>query len=115
MTMKENLGNLMKEAQKMQAKMLDAQKELEQLEVTGEAGGGLAKVTMTGKHDAKKIEVDDSLVDLDNKEMLEDLIVAAINDAVRKIDKEARGKMQSLTQGINLPPGVTSPLEGDTE
>ena len=111
MSMKDNLGDLMKEAQKMQAKMLDAQKELEQLEVTGQAGGDLVSIVMTGKHDAKSAKVDESLFDPDEKEMLEDLIVAAINDAVRKIDKEARGKMQSLTKGVQLPPEMQTHIE----
>lgn len=114
MNMKGNFSDLMKEAQKMQAKMLDAQKQLEQLEVTGKAGGDLVAIVMTGKHDAKRATVDESLLDPDEKEVLEDLIVAAINDAVRKIDKEARGKMQDLTKDVKLPPEMQNPFgEGE--
>ena len=82
--MKGGLGNLMKQAQEMQASMQRAQEELANIEVTGESGGGLVKVTMTGRHEVRRINIDDSLVG-DDKDMLEDLVAAAVNDAVHKI------------------------------
>lgn len=100
--MKPDLNNLMKEAKKMQDRMQAAQKELETMLVTGVAGGGLVKVEMTGRHDVKKVILDDDLLD-DDKSMIEDLIAAAVNDAVRKVESETRGKMAGLTAGLDLP------------
>jgi DNA-binding YbaB/EbfC family protein len=109
--MKPNLTDLMKEAQKIQERMQNAQKELEQMVVTGESGGGLVKVEMTGRHDVRRTTIDPSLIDKDNSEMLEDLVSAAFNDAVRKIERETRTKMGKLTEGLQLPTGFTPPTE----
>ena len=107
--MKGGLGNLMKQAQEMQASMQRAQEELAGLEVTGESGGGLVKVTMTGKHEVKRVAIDDSLVG-DDKDMLEDLVAAAINDATHKIEQATKERMTGLTAGLNLPPGMKLPF-----
>lgn len=107
--MKGGLGNLMKQAQKMQADMQKAQEELANMEITGEAGGGLVKVVMTGRHDVKRISLDDSLMD-DDKEMIEDLVAAAVNDAVRKVEEESQARMSSLAGGMSLPPGMKLPF-----
>ncbi len=107
--MKGGLGNLMKQAQDMQARMQKAQQEIALLEVTGESGAGLVKVTMNGKHDVKRVELDDSLMQED-KEMLEDLLAAAVNDAVRKVEAASSAKMNSLTSGMALPPGFKMPF-----
>jgi len=96
------LNDLMKEAQKMQAKMQAAQKELENMSVTGSAGGGMVKIQMTGRHDVKKVTIDEELMD-EEKSMVEDLVAAAVNDAVRKIESETRSKMADITAGMNLP------------
>ena len=106
--MKGNLAGLMQQAQKMQQEMQKAQEELASLEVTGEAGGGLVKVTMTGKHAVRRVEIDPSL--LDDKEMLEDLVAAAINDAVHKVAKLKKEKMGDVTSGMPLPPGFKMPF-----
>ncbi|TDQ51375.1 YbaB/EbfC family nucleoid-associated protein [Permianibacter aggregans] len=103
------MGNLMKQAQEMQARMQKAQQEIAQMEVTGEAGAGLVKITMTGKHDVRRVELDDSLMQED-KEMLEDLLAAAVNDAVRKVESTTSAKMNSLTAGMPLPPGFKMPF-----
>ena len=103
MTMK-GLGDLMKQAQQMQEKMKDLQDEIAKLEVTGKSGGGLVTITMTGKHDVRKVTIDDSLMSED-KEILEDLIAAAVNDAVRRVEETQKEKMASVTAGIPLPPG----------
>lgn len=113
MDMKANLGNLMKEAQKMQKKMQEAQKELVNLEVTGESGAGMVQLIMNGRHDVKKVTLNPSLMDED-KEVLEDLIAAAINDAVRKIEKQSKDKIGQLASGINLPGDFNIPT-GDDE
>ena len=107
--MKGGLGNLMKQAQEMQASMQRAQEELASLEVTGESGGGLVKVTMTGKHEVRRVAIDDSLVG-DDKDMLEDLVAAAINDAVHRIEDATKERMTGLTSGLNLPPGMKLPF-----
>jgi nucleoid-associated protein EbfC len=107
--MKGGLGNLMKQAQEMQASMQRAQEELARLEVTGESGGGLVKVTMTGRHEVHRVSIDDSLVG-DDKDMLEDLVAAAINDAVHRIENTTRERMSGLTAGLNLPPGMKLPF-----
>ena len=107
--MKGGLGNLMKQAQKMQEDMQKAQQEMGNIEVTGQSGGGLVKVTMTCKHDVKRIEIDDSLIG-DDKDMLEDLIAAAVNDAVRQVEKTTSEKMSGMTAGLNLPGGMKLPF-----
>ncbi len=107
--MKGGLGNLMKQAQQMQAEMQKAQAELANLEVIGEAGGGMVRVTMTGRHDVRRVQIDDTLVGED-KEMLEDLIAAAVNDAVHRVETESQERMSKLTSGLNLPAGVKLPF-----
>ncbi|HEY4731703.1 MAG TPA: YbaB/EbfC family nucleoid-associated protein [Gammaproteobacteria bacterium] len=107
--MKGGLGNLMKQAQKMQADLQKAQEDVQNMEVTGEAGGGMVRVVMTGRHDLKRVNIDDSLMK-DDKEMLEDLIAAAVNDAVRKIESETKRRMANMTSGIALPPGMKFPF-----
>jgi len=107
--MKGGLGNLMKQAQEMQANMQRAQEEIARLEVTGESGGGLVKVTMNGKHEVRRVAIDDSLVG-DDKDMLEDLVAAAVNDAVHRIEAESKERMTGLTAGLNLPPGMKLPF-----
>lgn len=107
--MKDGLGNLMKQAQKMQEDMQKAQEELKSLEVVGQAGGELVKVVMTGKHEVRKVEINDSLLK-DDKDMLEDLIAAAMNDASNKIEKLTKEQMFGLTSGLNLPAGMKLPF-----
>ena len=107
--MKGGLGNLMKQAQKMQEDMQKAQDEIKLIEVEGQSGGGLVKVTMMGSHEVKRIAIDDSLVG-DDKEMLEDLIAAALNDAVHKLEQETKDKYANLTAGMPLPPGMKLPF-----
>lgn len=108
-----NMQQLMQQAQRMQEQMQKqmekAQAELANAEIKGEAGAGLVKITMTGRHDVKRVEIDDSLLKED-KEMLEDLIAAAVNDAVRKVEAYSQSKMGALTQGLNLPPGLKLPF-----
>ena len=106
--MKSPLGNIMKQAQAMQENIKKAQDELAQIEVTGGAGGGLVEVTMTCRHDIKRVSIDDVLIG-DEKEVLEDLIAAAVNDAVRRVEKVSQEKMGSLTAGLNIP-GLNFPL-----
>jgi len=103
------LGDLMKQAQQMQEKMQEAQNEVANVEVNGESGAGLVKVCMTGRHDVKRIELDPSLM-TEDKEILEDLIAAAVNDAVRKVEEQTKDKMSSVTNGIPLPPGFKMPF-----
>lgn len=107
--MKGDLGQLMKQAQKMQEQMQQAQEELASLEVTGEAGGGLARVTMTGKHEVRKIAIDDALIG-DDREMLEDVLAAAFNDALRKVEKTVSDKYAGMAGGLGLPPGLKLPF-----
>lgn len=102
------LGNIMKQAQQMQEKMQKAQEELANLEVTGKSGGGLVSVVMTGRHDVKRVNIDDSV--MDDKEMLEDLLAAAVNDAVRQIEKQSQEQMSGMGAGLNLPPGFKLPF-----
>ena len=106
--MKGSLAGLMQQAQKMQQEMQKAQEELANMVVTGEAAAGLVKVTMTGKHAVRKVEIDESL--LDDREMLEDIVTAAINDAVNRITTTTQERMSSMTAGINLPPGMKLPF-----
>ncbi|HJS15478.1 MULTISPECIES: YbaB/EbfC family nucleoid-associated protein [unclassified Rheinheimera] len=103
------LGNIMKQAQAMQDKMQKAQQELANLEVTGESGAGLVKVTMTGNHNVRRVSIDDSLMQ-DDKEMVEDLVAAAINDAVRRVEENNKAKMAAVTGGMQLPPGFKMPF-----
>ena len=103
------LGDLMKQAQQMQEKMQDAQKEVANVEVQGESGAGMVKVKMTGRHDVTSIDLDPSLLSED-KEVLEDLIAAAVNDAVRRVEAETKDMMSSVTNGIPLPPGFKMPF-----
>ena len=106
--MKGGLGNIMKQAQAMQENLRRAQEELAKIEVTGTAGGGVVSVTMTCRHDVKKIQVDASLMD-DDKEVLEDLVAAAVNDAVRKVEKASQEKLAGLTGDLNIP-GLNLPF-----
>jgi len=101
---KGGLGNLMKQAQDMQI----AQEEVAKMEVSGESGGGMVKVTMTGKHELVKVEIDDSL--MDDKEMLEDLFAAAVNSAARRVEEVSAERMGGLTAGMDLPPGMKMPF-----
>jgi len=107
--MKGGLGNLMKQAQQMQANMEKMQEQLASLEVEGQAGAGMVKVTMTCRHDVKRVSIDNSLMG-DDKEMLEDLIAAAINDAVRRVETTSQEKMSGFTAGLGLPPGMKLPF-----
>ncbi len=107
--MKGGLGGLMKQAQKMQDDMKRMQEELANMEVEGQAGAGLVKVVMTGKHDVKRVSIDDSLLS-DDKDMLEDLIAAAVNDAVRRIEATSQERMSGAMAGLNLPPGFKMPF-----
>ncbi len=107
--MKGGIGNLMKQAQKMQEDMQKAQEELANLEVTGQAGGGMVSVVMTGRHDVKRVNIDPSLMK-DDKDMLEDLFAAAVNDAVRQVEKRSQERMAGMTAGMNLPPGFKMPF-----
>ena len=102
MNINQNLGNLMKEAQKMQQEMQKAQQQLSELVVTGESGGGLVKITMNGRHNALKAEINKSLLEKD-VDMLEDLILAAINNAVNKVEVASKEKITKLTAGLNIP------------
>ncbi len=103
------LGNMMKQAQQLQEKMQRMQEEVAQMQIIGEAGAGMVKITMTGRHDVKRVEIDDSLIG-DDKEMLEDLVAAAINDAVRKVESETQSRMGSVTAGLPIPPGFKMPF-----
>ncbi|MGR9106653.1 MAG: YbaB/EbfC family nucleoid-associated protein [Gammaproteobacteria bacterium] len=107
--MKNPLAAMMQQAQKMQEDFQKAQQELAEMEVHGEAGGGLVKIVMTGKREVRKIEIDESLVKED-RDMLEDLVAAAFNDGVRRVDKMKQEKMASLTAGLQLPGGFKMPF-----
>ena len=107
--MKAQLAGLMRQAQQMQENMRKLQDELASVEVEGQSGAGLVKVTMTCRHDVKRVNIDPSLL-ADDKEMLEDLVAAAINDAARKVEATVQDKMTALTGGLGLPPGITLPF-----
>jgi DNA-binding YbaB/EbfC family protein len=107
--MKADIGSLMKQAQKMQAEMQKAQEQLAAIEVTGEAGGGLVKLTMTCKHEVRGVRIDPSLVG-DDREMLEDVLVAAFNDALRKVERTVQDRLGGVTAGLGLPPGLKLPF-----
>ncbi|MDG1733597.1 MAG: YbaB/EbfC family nucleoid-associated protein [Thalassotalea sp.] len=109
MMIKGGMGNLMKQAQQMQAKMAKAQEEIAAMEVTGEAGAGMVKVTMLGNHNVRKVEIDDSLME-DDKDMIEDLVAAAFNDAVRRVEEESKERMSGVTGGMQMPPGMKMPF-----
>ncbi len=109
--MKGGLGNLMKQAQAIQDNLRKAQEELATIEVTGNAGGGMVVVVMNCRHDVKRVEIDESLMsgDKEDKEVLEDLVAAAVNDAVRKVEKTTQEKMSGLAGGLNIP-GLNLPF-----
>ena len=107
--MKTGLGNLMKQAEAMQANLEKAQKEIADTEVVGESGGGMVSVVMTGRHDVRRVTIDPALIG-DDKEMLEDLIAAAVNDAAQKVESMTQQKLSGLTAGLNLPAGLKLPL-----
>jgi hypothetical protein len=108
--MKGGLGNLMKQAQQMQANLQKAQEEIAQVEVTGESGGGMVSVVMTGRHEARRVTIDPTLFDDGDREMIEDLVAAAINDAARKVEQATQEKMSGVAGGMNLPPGMKMPF-----
>ncbi len=107
--MKGGLAGLMKQAQQMQENMKRMQDELATIEVEGQSGAGMVKVTMTCRHDVKRVAIDDSLLK-DDKDMLEDLIAAAMNDAVRRAESTTQEKMGGMTAGMGLPPGIKLPF-----
>ena len=107
--MKGGIGNLMKQAQQLQANMQKAQAEIAAMEVTGESGGGMVKVTINGRHEAKRVQIDPA-VPLDDREMIEDLVAAAINDAVHRLETTSQEKMAGLMGGMNMPAGLKLPF-----
>lgn len=108
--MKQNIGALMRQAQQLQANMQKAQEELARLEVVGEAGGGMVKVTMSGRNEVRRVQIEPALAAGGDVEMLEDLVAAACNDAVRKAGEAAQQKMSGLMGGMPVPPGFKMPL-----
>jgi len=107
--MKGQLGDLMKQAQRMQESLQKAQEEIANMEVTGEAGAGMVRVVMTGRHDVRRVSIDPSLM-ADDRTMLEDLVAAAVNDAVRRVEQMSKDKLSGLTAGMSLPPGMKLPF-----
>lgn len=107
--LKGGMGNIMKQAQQMQERMQKNQEELANIEVTGEAGAGMVKVTMTCNHSVRRVEIDQSLME-DDKDMIEDLVAAATNDAVRRVQETTKDKMADVTGGMPLPPGFKMPF-----
>ena len=107
--MKGGIGQLMKQAQQMQADMKKAQEEMAKVTVTGESGAGMVKITMTCQHQVQALEIDESLIG-DDKEMLEDLIIAAFNDAIRRVEKTIQEKFSGVASGLSLPPGMKLPF-----
>ena len=105
-----NLGKMMKQAQELQGRMADLQEQLAQLEITGAAGGGMVEVTLNGKGEARKLKIDPAAVNAEDTEMLEDLLLAAFNDAKSKQEQAMREKMSALTGGLPLPPGMALPF-----
>ncbi|MEQ8441010.1 MAG: YbaB/EbfC family nucleoid-associated protein [Alphaproteobacteria bacterium] len=105
-----NLGAMMKQAQEMQTRMQEMQAELENLEVEGSSGGGMVRVVATGKGELRRLTIDPSLVDPEDKEVMEDLIVAAVNDAKMRADERMRDETQKLMGGLQLPPGMKLPF-----
>ena len=107
--MKGGIGQLMKQAQEMQANLKKAQEEMASLTVTGESGAGMVRITMTCAHQVQSVEIDDTLFG-DDKEMLEDLVTAAFNDAIRKVQQTMQEKYSGMTAGLGLPPGMKLPF-----
>ncbi len=107
--MKGGIGQLMKQAQQMQENMKKAQEEMASLTVTGESGAGMVRIVMTCRHQVQSLEIDDSLVG-DDKDMLEDLVTAAFNDAIRKVESTVQDKFAGMTSGLGLPPGLKLPF-----
>ena len=107
--MKGGLGNIMKQAQRVQEELQKAQQKLAEEEVTGESGGGMVRVVMNGKHEVRRVEIDPGLME-DDKEMLEDLLAAAVNDAVHRVADKMQESMSGLTAGLPLPPGMKLPF-----
>ncbi len=104
-----NMGNMMKQAQMMQERLQKVQEEIASMEITGESGAGMVRVTMSGSHEVRKVTIDDSIVGED-KEMLEDLLAAAFNDANRRVEETSKEKLASVTGGMQLPPGIKFPF-----
>jgi hypothetical protein len=107
--MKGGIGQLMKQAQEMQENMKKAQDELSNITVIGESGGGMVSVEMTCKHEIKALKIDDAIFS-DDKDMLEDLIIASFNDAIRRVEKKTQESLSGMTSGLNLPPGMKLPF-----
>ena len=107
--MKGGIGQLMKQAQEMQANMKKAQEEMSSIEVTGESGAGAVRIVMSCRHEVRSVTIDDSMIG-DDKEMLEDLVVAAFNDAIRKVEKTVQEKFAGMASGMSLPPGLKLPF-----
>jgi nucleoid-associated protein EbfC len=107
--MKGNIGNLLKQAQAMQENMQKAQAEVAQITATGESGGGMVKVTMNGRHEVSRVQIEPAVIG-DDREMLEDLLAAAINDATHRIDAAVQEKMSGVMSGMQLPPGMKLPF-----
>ena len=105
-----NIGQMMKQAQELQTRMAEMQKRLSQIEITGASGGGMVQVTLSGKVEMRRVKIDPSLLNGDEAEVLEDLIVAAFNDAKGKVDAQVAEKMADLTGGLKLPPGLNFPF-----
>lgn len=104
-----NMGNMMKQAQMMQERLQKAQDEIAKMEVTGESGAGLVKVTMNGAHEVRRVEIDDTVFS-DDKEICEDLLAAAFNDANRRVEEQSKAKLSAVTGGMQLPPGFKLPF-----
>ena len=105
-----NIGNMMKQAQQLQKRMAEVQEKLKSIEVEGTSGGGMVKVVVSAKGEVKRISLDDSLIKIEEKEMMEDLIIAAINDAKNKAENVAQEEMKTVTGGMPLPPGMKLPF-----
>ena len=103
-----NMGNMMKQAQMMQERLQKAQAEIASMEVTGESGAGMVKVTMNGSHEVRRVEIDDSV--FEDKEIAEDLIAAAFNDTTRRVEVQSKEKLSQVTGGMQLPPGFKMPF-----
>jgi DNA-binding YbaB/EbfC family protein len=105
-----NLAKMMKQAQQLQARMAEVQEELGRAEIEGSAGGGMVKAVMSGKHELRRLKIDPSLVQPEDTGMLEDLVVAAVNDARAKVEEHVKAEMAKLTGGLSLPPGMNLPF-----
>ena len=108
--MKNPLGDLMKQAQAMQGNLQRAQEELARLEVTGESGGGMVRVRMSGRHDVHRVHIDPVLLEEPDRELIEDLVASAVNDAVRRVEAKMKEKFSGLTSGMSLPGGLKLPF-----